>query len=241
MIESIVRLLLTFMLLSCSSLQTNNIKNTRNSFNFKDRFGLYNLEREVRNKNNQLILRRQLSPQMQRSLVLEKTIVVSQLGTIGKKRMPSMRPVIAQHTIWFEKQKYFTQLKVQPKTKTLEVVMKSPEKKWSGQKLIKFPKGKIFCFFSQIPECVKYHGLLTSNNKPKEFYIIWDNYPYHQETYENVGESVFQMVRFQYNGEENGLKIYSLSLGNQIIFYHFNYDKEFERMYWIAQGVSLAK
>lgn len=235
------RLLLATSVISCSNFHRSNIENSKNSFNFKDRFGLYTLDREVRSKNNQVVLRRKLYPQLQKAKVLEKTIAVSQVGTIGKQRRPSMRPVVAQHTIWLEKQKYFSQLKVSPKTRSLEVISKSPEKKWNGKKSIKFPKGNIFCFFSQIPECVKFHGLLTNSTKPKEFYIIWDSYPYHQETFENVDDSAFQMVRFQYNGEENGFKIYSLSLGNQIIFYHFNYDNEFERMYWIAQGISLAK
>lgn len=241
MTVTIVRLLLAILFCSCSTFSEIKIKSSKQNYNLKDRFGTYFLERENRVKNNQVILRRKLSPQMQRSLVLEKTISVSQTGTMGKNRLPSMRPVIAQHSIWFEKQKYFSQLRVIPKSRSLEITLRSPEKKWNGQKTVLFPKGKIFCFFTQIPECVKFHGLLTKSTAPIEFYIIWDNYPYHQETFEGVADNPFQNVMFQYSGEEKGLKIYTLNLGNQIIFYHFNYDNEFERMYWIAQGISLAK
>jgi hypothetical protein len=240
--RKVILFLILVSLTSCS-LPTikNKFQDSKNIFSFKDKTGSYYLDREVRLKGTQIVVRRKITPQMKRELTLEKTIAVSQVGSIGKKRVPSMRPVVAQHTIWFEKQKYMSQIKVNTKKRALEVVMESPEEKWNGKKTIPFPRGKVFCFFSQIPECVKVHGFLGENPKGKELYIIWDSYPYQIETFEGVGSGPFQSAIFEFNGVDEKSKRYTLNLGNQLIFYHFNYDNEFEKMYWISQGISMVR
>lgn len=241
MINSVIqKFTLILLLYSCSHFSSNTkISDFHSKYQFKDKTGEYQFERNIKLKNNQIVSKVTLSPLLKKDLDLEKIISISEFGTVGKNKKTVLRPKISQSTIWLDKKKYFSQLSIDLKKKSLEVIMQSPEDKWSGKKTISFPKGDIFCFFSQLPECLKFYGLINPSPRSSELLIIWDSYPYHSEIYANLSEEVFSVAAIEYSGMQGKLKKYTLNLGNQIIFYLFNNDNEFERMYWIAQGITI--
>ncbi|MEX1099952.1 MAG: hypothetical protein WEB87_05975, partial [Bacteriovoracaceae bacterium] len=152
------------------------------------------------------------------------------------------RPEVAQQAIWYEKNKFFSQSKINPADKTLNVIMKSPENKWNGEKSFSFPKGNVFCYFSQLPECVKLHGFLSmKEKKPYRLHVVWDSYPYHQEMYSNVSETPFESATWAFDKKTNDGYRFGLLLNGQLVIYEFDADFEFKNMFWVVQGISLSK
>ena len=212
-----------------------------NKFKYEDQSGTFLLKRANKFNKNKIITRSQILDMFKKiDSPLETSVVVSKLGTINGR--PTLQPSVSQFSIWFEKQKYFSQMKVNAKTKSLDIILKSPDKKWNGTKTIKFPSEKIFCYFSQFPECVKANKLLILKKKEKiDLVVIWDSYPYHNEQYEAVGSSPFTRARFYLSDVTKDEIKYTLDLGNQVIFYHFNMKLEFTKMFWIPQGISIKR
>lgn len=227
--------------LACSSSRNAVLSGSSNkTFILKDRSGEFLYKRDIKIKNGEIATRVTVMSPTNTSQVAEKTVTVSKIGKNSKSKI--LRPEISQHSIWYEKEKYFSQLKTNIQKRSLSVLMESPEEKWQGAKQIRYPQGRIFCFFSQIPECVKFYGML--NNDPSSGFsivVIWDNYPYQVEAYNNIGESPFQSAAFRFESEYKGTFRYKLEMSNQIIFYEFDVNREFDKMYWIAQGITLVR
>jgi hypothetical protein len=171
---------------------------------------------------------------------LEKTFVLSKLGSVKTKagRVVAVRPELSQHTVWLEGKMYFSQLKLNAKKKVLEVLMQSPEPNWNGTKEIRLPRGQIFCFYSQLPDCLVASGLLekadTSQRRPR-FIMVWDSWPYHQEHFSGLKSSAF--VTATLGAEGNGR--YVVEFFGQSIALHFSKDHSFARLLWTAQGISI--
>jgi hypothetical protein len=245
--------LILLLAIGCSSARRGKIpkkrtvlKNNTKIFNYNDMNGEYFLNRDYRVKANKFVVRnRILSPEDQSS-ALEKTTTVSQIGYVkgSGRRSKAIRPEIAQHEVWLDKKRYFSQLKIIPNKRSVQVTMDSPEKKWQGTKYFTFPKNtKMFCFFNQIPECIQHLGLLSymqKTNKKVPITVIWESYPYHTQQYKQLIDRPYQVATLSYDGHSKklGHKI-AVDLGNQLVFYHFNNDNQFERMFWISQGVSM--
>ena len=160
------------------------LKEDKATYHYADVTGQMIQKRVVKKNKNRFITATELySSQVSSKKMLEKTIAVSDLGmlTIGKRKRPIMRPFASQYSVWLDGKEYFSQIKLNPKTKSLDIIMKSPEKKWQGKKSIKFPEGQYFCFFSQLVECIKatefFRESLRDEQGKLAFTIIWDSYP----------------------------------------------------------------
>jgi hypothetical protein len=175
---------------------------------------------------------------------LEQSIVFSVPGLLGNK-VRVMRPERSQFKVWFDKQLYQTETIVDTKKKALIVKMDSPEKQWKGEKTFIFPGGNgIFCYFTQLFECVKYTGFIEKAIKAgkgkADFHVLWDGYPYFQEQYLNIENSPFASAEMEYDGKtENGEHRFSVSVSGNAIFYLYSEGKEYVKMFWPAQGLSL--
>lgn len=240
----IFSILIIATILSCSQLPSRKTGNTSNSFkrySLQDKSGEFLITRQVKAKGPKLIVKKEVFSANELNVALEKTISVSDKGSVKTSNgiVGALRPNITQHTIWYEKQKFFTQLKLNPKNKTLEITTDSPEAKWSGTKTYPVPKGSVYCFFSQIPECVKFYGLISNRKKPVTIQVIWDNYPYHQEMYDNVSADPFEKGLWAFDKATKTGTRFGLLLGNQVVLYEFDRDSNFLNMYWVAQGISI--
>lgn len=209
-----------------------NIKSSHTAYSLKDKVGNFNLERRLKVSKKKLITKTTINSTLNNDLPVEKTVSVSQVDN------NLLAPKISQYTVWLEKKEYFSQVKLSKEKNNLEILMKSPEDKWNGKKNISIPKAKFVCFFSQLPECLKFNGLLEVNSKAKDLLIIWDSYPYHEEIYANINPEPYEKATFEFVGDSGGLKKYNLNLSNQFIFYVFDKNNDFEKMYWIAQGIT---
>lgn len=236
--NKLIYLLLLFVL-SCAQFNySTSLENSDETFKLKDKSGEFLFKRISKLDKSKFISKSVISPILEQNVDLEKVISISRISTTGKK---TLVPKISQSTLWFDKKKYFSQIKVDSSKNLLTVLMRSPEKKWSGTKKIEMPSGNIVCFFTQIPECLKFHGLLNPSPHARDILVIWDTYPFHSEIYANINPNIFTRASIEYSGKMKELNKFTLSLGNQIIFYLFNNKNEFEKMYWIAQGMTIVK
>ncbi|MBL6988636.1 MAG: hypothetical protein ISR65_02615 [Bacteriovoracaceae bacterium] len=202
-------------------------------------------ERFFDSKTKNFVLKRKVVDKENQSKVLEKNISFSTPGMLNK--IPSLRPNISQYTVWFDKKKYFSELKINTYTRNLDIRLNSPKKQWNGTQSIPFPKGTgVFCFFSQLIECVKATNFFTEATSRKvgqmTFHVIWDGYPYFQQQYGHVPEAVFSMANFVYVGQSKlGDVRFELTIADQIIQYHLDSSMDFKKMFWVEQGVSLVR
>jgi hypothetical protein len=232
---------------SCAQLQVEKNPKEKNQnlsyFLFKDISGEYIVKRELIESPNQIINRQSLFTIENTQTPLEKTVTVMNFGTIGKKnKKPASRPTASQHSIWFEQKEFFSQMKLDMKQKKMEVYLKSPEEKWNGKKYENLPKTHRFCWFSQIPDCVKKLFKLQSFNKePQSFILIWDNFPYHNEQLQNMSGNLFSNANIAYDGDVDNTHRFAVSFDGQIILYHYDKNFGFEKMFWIAQGIAMVK
>lgn len=176
--------------------------------------------------------------------VLEQAVVMATPGYVGKN-LPVLRPFQSRYKVWFDGKLYQTETKIDVKNRTLRVAMESPEKQWSGRKDFIFPGGNgIFCYFSQLVECISFTGFIKkaiSQKKGKtELTVIWDGYPYIQEQYLNLKNEPFAPAVIEYDGStKEGDHRFSLNISGSVIFYLFNENYEYAKIFWPAQGYSL--
>lgn len=184
-------------------------------------------------------------PNREKDNVLEQSIVFSEAGSV--KGANILRPKMSQYNVWFDGKKYFSEIKVNPKSKSLEVKMVSPESQWNGIKQFKFPSTKaISCFFSQLVECVKISGFLEKMKKnPKakmSLYVIWEGYPYLNETYSDFPSELFSKATIEADGTtKNNEKKFNLNVAGQSIFYSLDENNVFKKMFWVSQGISMVE
>ncbi len=217
-------------------------KDMNELFTYSDQSGAYLLKREGKRSKNKIILRTKMLSRTT-GKELESSVVVSRLGSLRDKKNKSSQallPEISQFKVWFEKKEYFSQIKLNRNKRSLEVISKSPEKKWNFKKSYKLPKGRYICFFSQLPECMKLQNLLFHAARKKvELFVIWDNFPYHRELYDGLSQEPFVRAELELSRHDKNEVRYSLDIGNQVIFYHFDKKLRFQKMIWVSQGISV--
>lgn len=238
--------LLIFITACSTGLLKGQPKEGKSIYSYVDETGTYTNVRESKVSNNRIITRNQLLSSNQSSKLLEKSILVSQIGSIKTKgkRLLTVRPMAAEYTVWIEGKKYYSRMEIKVKNKTMSLDLNSPEAKWQGNVEVPFPKGKYFCFFNQIPECL-YHNYLLQlardySPKEMEFILIWDSYPYLQDLLSKVGRKLFAVASVKFDGEINGLFRYIVEVEGQVIHYQFTKNYDLVKVAWIAQGITIA-
>ncbi len=242
-----MKLILLLFVCSCSSILTSGSpREIKRTYSYTDISGHYVLLREHKRQKNKLVSRNHLNSNVggiQKSL--EKSVTVSELGSakFESGRTLVMRPFASEFIVWLEGKRYESKMRLDEKSKSMIVELDSPEEKWKGQSSISFPKGKQFCFYSQIPECLYHNQILTKamnkKNESIKFFIVWDNYPYIQEQMNGVGGQLFSPAEVKFEGEDNLTFKYDVEVDGQTLIYHFSKSFDLIRMFWIAQGISI--
>jgi hypothetical protein len=224
-----------------------NLKEDHSTYNYLDSSGTYKLVRESKKVSQKIVTRQQMMDDKKGGgKLIEKSIIVSRIGSIKNKssRLLILRPEASEYTVWLEGKKYSSRLELNPRGKTMKLMMESPEKRWQGTSEVTFPKGKYFCFFNQLPECLRLNFLLSRALEQKSqrfhFYLIWDSYPYVQEIFNQVGTKLFTPASVKYDGTINGLLRFVVELDGQVVVYQLNRSFHFIKMAWISQGVTIA-
>lgn len=215
--------------------------------NLEDKSGKFSLVREsglASDKKHIVSKYRVFSDDKPDRKVLEQSITFATPGLL-KNSIKLMRPYKSQYKVWFDGKLYQSETSLDPKNKSLVVKMKSPEKQWTGTRSFRFPGGNgLFCYFSQLVECVRYTGFIEKAMKVKagkmNLHIIWDGFPYIQEQYLNIKNEPFAAAVLEYDGQTNEKDHrFSLSVSGNVLFYLFNDSYEYAKIFWPAQGYSL--
>jgi hypothetical protein len=216
-------------------------------FQLTDKAGKFQVDREkgFNKKKNHFIVKKSVKD-FDSGKELEKLIVISKLGSLSGK-YSILRPEVSEYSVWFDGKRYLSRMRINTKTRSMDVTLKSPERQWQGKRTIPFPKGKgVFCYFSQITECARATGFIDKAIKndggSMKVVIIWEGYPYFQEQYLNVPNRVFSLGTFEYDGRNaNGERRFTLKTSSQSIFYFIDNNHELEKKFWVAQGLSMVE
>jgi len=247
--KNFVILSLLFIFAACSS-NSSNIKESLNknkeTFNYTDKNGTFKVfvESSLGKKGKTYVTKRSMEILgNQKDKILEKSIVMADLGTV--KKLPILRPRKSQYSVWFDGKKYFSELNIVPSKKAIDVKMISPEKQWSGNKLIPFPDTKeIPCFFSQVIECADITGFIKVASKKEEgsmkLLIVWEGYPYLNETFSDFPNELFSEATFEYDGKtKDSERKFNLKVAGQSIVFVLNDKNKMTKMFWVTQGISM--
>lgn len=239
-------LLILFLLAGCSSSFLSKSKEGKTEYAYADVSGKYKFTREHKLSDKKIVTRTQLLQiNGGNSKILEKSILVSHLGSVKdkNKRIIILRPEASEFSVWLEGKNYSSKMSIDEKQKSMRVQLNSPESKWQGTSLIPFPKGKYFCFYSQIPECLYYSGILkkviSDKNGSANFYVIWDSYPYIQDQLSGVGSKLFASANLRYDGSTRNTYKFELEVDGQMIAYHFSKSFDLIKVAWISQGITI--
>lgn len=240
-------LFLLLIITACSSLGTDSPKEGKVTYAYVDPGGSFKLIRESRVIKQKIVTRIQLlDTKGSRERVLEKSVLISQIGSIksGGKRLLTVRPYASEFTVWLEGKKYFNRMRIDPKNKAMQLTLNSPESKWQGTSLVKFPPAKYFCFYNQLPECLYHNFLLKlSRENPDlkyDFYLIWDGFPYIQDQLLRVGRNLFASASLKFDGENKGLFRYIVEVEGQMIMIQTSKSYDLVKVAWISQGITIA-
>ena len=243
-----VVLSLLILLMGCSSsLLQGEPRLGKTTYSYVDESGTFSLLRESKLLDQKIVTRNQMIDKSgSGAKVLEKSVLLSRIGSIKvkNKRLITIRPEASEYTVWIEGKKYFSQMRINPFKKMMTLTLSSPEQKWNGTSEISFPRGKYFCFFNQIPECL-FRNYLLSNSKnadgrKMDFYVIWDNYPYIADLLTAVGSKLFAPASVKFDGEYDNLLRYIVEIENQVILYQFTKSFDLVKVAWISQGITIA-
>lgn len=219
----------------------------KTTYSYVDESGSFNFLRETKTIKKKIVTRNQLLDKKgSSSTLLEKTILVSQMGSIKSKksRLLTVRPEASEYSVWLEGKKYISRMRINPATKSMRVALESPEAKWQGTSEFPFPKAKYFCFFNQIPECLYHNYLLIhaaeNPNQRYDFYVIWDSWPYVQDVLTRVGKKLFAPASVKFDGEIKGLFRYIVEVEGQEVSYQFTKSFDLVKVAWITQGITIA-
>lgn len=216
-------------------------------YNLKDHAGEFILIRESGPQSGarQYAVRRLIIEDGENKSPLERTISISQMGSMNQIRI--MRPKVSQYSVWFEGERYYSEMEVDAENKILKVMIDSPDEQLSGSEQVSFPAGSgVYCFFTQLIECAKITGFLSlaveNQDGAMNFHIIWDGYPYIQLQYPGIPDEVFSGAMLEFDGHSReGHHRFALNVGGQTIFYHLDQNFKISGKYWVAQGLSITR
>lgn len=238
-------LLFCLVLIACATSENNQsvpLTLGTTSFVLNDQNGSYILKREVKTSQNKLITRTKIFSPNTTAKPLETAVTVSKIGKSKKRKEAALLPTESQFMVWLEKQKYMTRLKTDVASRKFVVDTKSPEKSMNGIKEFDIPRARYFCFFSQLPDCLAAQNLLLKARKSRvPIYIVWDSFPFHAEQYDGLTKDLITLASFYYVQKDRDSLKFELDLGNQIVIYHFDKQLKFEKLFWIAQGITMTR
>lgn len=223
------------------------LKVTKDIFILSDKAGEFSVERESGRlgEGYKFAVRQKIQSFERDSEILEQLISISQTGKL--KKLFVLRPEKSQYTVWFEGQRYFSELSVNVDNKSLQIELESPEKRWQGRQEVPFPTGTgVYCFYSQVIECASFTGFISKAIKEKagemNFHLIWDGYPYIMEQYPGIPEQVFSPATLSYDGmTDSGEQRFLLRFYGETIFFMVNKDGKYDKKLWVSQGLTKIK
>lgn len=216
--------------------------NSKKEYVLTDKSGTFSVEKMGVVKKNQLIVKNMIKDR--KSKIVEKSISFSTIGSL--KNLNLTRPTKSEYTIYFSGKKYVSRTHIDLEKRDLVISLRGVDKVWEGERRFKMPKNKnAFCYFSQVLECINATGLIRKSIEKKvgrmNFQLIFDGYPYIQETYPSLPNTPITSARFSYDGKLNkkGEIRFLLEFSNQALAYIVGKNFELKKIFWVNEGYSL--
>ncbi len=226
-----------FFVLSCAGLPRmgSPLKDVNTFYTFQDGSGRYFLKKEIKHLDNKLVSRSRIYSLQQPDKELEKSVTAS---VIKEKQV---HPVQSSFSIWFNKKENKSIIKIDRKENLLLSRLVKPVEKEIEQ--FDFPSSIPVCFYGQLIECLYLGGNLEkAMSEEINIMIIWDGYPFYQELYEGMVGKVYSRAMFKLEEKTNKEYKFQLNLDSgQMIVYFLDKDLKLDRMFWIAQGISMIR
>jgi len=209
---------------------------------YADNSGKFSIKRTLKNKGNKILFQRMIY-QDDFSKFLERSRNVS-LFNMHESEESKIKPVLSQYKAWFDGVEYTNQFKISYKTREVEILVDSKDKKYPPrQKFSLPPDNKKICFFSMIPECIKLWGIpakiLHSKNFETWFYVIMDAYPFIELQYSDIPNKWITEATLVYEGIQDKEHQFTMEMHEQAISLKFNESWIFIALYWVSQGLSM--
>lgn len=245
-------LITNFLIAGCSFMKSSSKASLETGvvqYNYEDKNGTFKVSRQVglEKKTGRLITKQQLELiGLGKESILEQSIVISNPGSI-KSKIEVLRPEEGQYSVWFEGKKYSSTIKINAKNKSFELKTTGPSAKDVTSRQIAFPNNQhIFCFFSQLTECLNFHGFIKKSIKEQagsvRLNLVWNGYPFFQEAYNDLPIELFSNAKLAYDGKiADDEYRFTLGVANQMIFFVTGENGDFKKMFWIAQGISMVR
>ncbi|MFA5582794.1 MAG: hypothetical protein WDA09_01155 [Bacteriovoracaceae bacterium] len=237
------KIILLLSIVSCSSAgQLKVPADSIQHYNYHDVSGDFKFTREKKTINKKVVNRSTISSR-DGSKLYEKSIMVSQPGSIkGKKgRVNTFRPMASDYEVWLDGKLHKSSLRLDVKNKAMRAIVEPAGGKRRVESF-KFPRHEQFCFYNQIAECLTYNGILSSvinSQKGREFFVVWDTWPYHKEMLSGVTDQLFMTALARYEGKDKDGHRIVIELAGQILLYHFSESFDLVKIAWVAQGITL--
>lgn len=216
-------------------------------FEWSDKAGKFELLRESgrSSQKSDYVVRQRLRLSGGDREIVEQSVAISELGRL-RNEVSIMRPKRSQYTVWFDGERYLSEMEMDIETKSMKVRLTSPEAEWNGERSVQFPEDNtVYCFFSAVIECAFMTGFIETAMKREagrmNFYIVWDGYPFLMQQYVEIPEEVFSRAVLEYDGSENEKNRFVLRFAGQSIFYFVHPSGRYERLFWVGQGLSVVK
>ena len=215
------------------------------SYRLVDQSGEFELKRaKGYSSKDQFVVKKKLFRPKDLAKEIEKSITIS----TPKKNQNGINiyePTKAESIYWLDGKEYKSTLSFNRDKKRITVRLKSPEEDWNGEKSTEITNELgVYCFFSQLVECVARTGFFKISREKKagqmNFNVLWDGFPYFNEQYLGASNRVNSPGRLRYLGAvKDGHVKYQLEIEEQIIFYFIYQDSYLAKMYWVSQGLSI--
>jgi len=248
--------LIIFLCISCAGRTASKPKANTNllfafvnsQFELNDKSGKFLMTRESgrESTNQNFVVRQSIAHLTGKRENLEQFVTFSQVGQL-KNKLLVMRPLRSQYTVWFDGQRYLSEMNLDVSSKSMRVKMDSPEAQWRGERVINFPDDQsIYCFFSSVIECASITGFISTALEKKigrmNLMIVWEGYPYMSSQYHDIPDELFTPAILEYDGREgNNQNRFSLRFAGQNLFYFVNENGRFDRYFWVSQGLSVVR
>jgi hypothetical protein len=235
---------------SCAYLKkittTEKVENKKfNSYKLVDQTGTFKLDRvKGYTADKKFVIKKKLFDLNKAGKEVEQSITISVPKNVADG-VSVIEPEKSESIYWFDGKKYKSIINFDRSRKKITVNLESPDANWNGKKSTTLTnENAVYCFFSQLIECVQRTNFLRLSRKKKvgemNLFVLWDGFPYFNEQYLQSSSRIISPALFRYLGStKEGYIKYELEVEEQIIFYFVSRDSHLAKMYWVSQGLSL--
>lgn len=216
-------------------------------YKMEDASGIFTVKRESKVLKNKKELATKIIVEDNQQHILEKNIIISTPGFFMKDT-PALRPKRSQTTMWMDNQKFFSDKIIDPQKRSVTINNDFPEAfadsfKAKEEVILPINSG-LFCFFSQIHECIKatkfYELAIQKEFGEMNFVIIFDGYPFWTNLYEGIKNKLYASAKCSYEEKDkSGDYKFSVFFDDQMLTYVLDQQLNLKSYYWMRQGIKM--